>query len=217
MTKEECLARIYATGIIAVVRAKSMEQAWKIAEAVRIGGVDVIEITLTVPGAVDVIRDLAKTYSGGEIVIGAGTVLDSETARYSLLAGAEFIVGPAFNREVVSLCNRYRKLCMPGAMSVNEILTVMESGADVVKLFPGNILGPEYVKAVAGPLPEARLIPTGGVNLDNVDQWIKNGCFAVGVGSDLTAGAAKGDFALVTATARQFVEKVKLARMEKNA
>ena len=212
MTKEECLQRITRTGIIAVVRAESPEQALQITEAVRQGRVDIIEITLTVPGALNVIEKLAATYSKGEVLIGAGTVLDSETARAALLAGAEFIVSPGFNLETVKLCNRYRKLCMPGATTVTEIIMVMESGADVVKLFPGSLVGPDYVKAVKGPLPHVQIVPTGGVSLDNVDKWIKNGCIAVGVGGELTAGAKKGDFALVTATARQFVEKVKAAR-----
>lgn len=212
MEKEQCLQRIAGTGIVAVVRAEGPAQALKIAGAVRQGGVDVIEITMTVPGALEVIRELVEAYPGGEVLVGAGTVLDSETARAAMLAGAEYVVSPHFNPEVVRLCNRYRKVCMPGAMTVTEIVNAMEAGADVVKLFPGNILGPEFVKAVKGPLPHVRLIPTGGVSLDNVDRWIKNGCIAVGVGSDLTAGAGKGDFGLVTATAREFVEKIKAAR-----
>ncbi|MDA8441404.1 MAG: bifunctional 2-keto-4-hydroxyglutarate aldolase/2-keto-3-deoxy-6-phosphogluconate aldolase, partial [Peptococcaceae bacterium] len=131
MTKEECLQRIAATGIVAVVRAESPEQAMQITEAVRQGGVDIIEITMTVPGALDVIKQLAQVYASGEVIIGAGTVLDSETARAALLAGAEFIVSPGFNPQTIKLCNRYRKLSMPGAMTITEILTVLESGADV--------------------------------------------------------------------------------------
>lgn len=212
MTKEECLKRINDTGIVAVVRAESPEQTLKITEAVRQGGVDIIEITMTVPGALDVIHRLTSAYSNREVLIGAGTVLDSETARAALLAGAEFIVSPSLNLETVKLCNRYRKLCMPGAMTITEIVTVMESGADVVKLFPGSAVEPAYVKAIKGPLPHVQIIPTGGVSLDNVDQWIKNGCIAVGVGSELTAGAQKGDYTLVTTTAQQFVARIKAAR-----
>lgn len=212
MTKEECLKRINDTGIVAVVRAESPEQTLKITEAVRQGGVDIIEITMTVPGALDVIHRLTSAYSNSEVLIGAGTVLDSETARAALLAGAEFIVSPSLNLETVKLCNRYRKLCMPGAMTITEIVTVMESGADVVKLFPGSAVEPAYVKAIKGPLPHVQIIPTGGVSLDNVDQWIKNGCIAVGVGSELTAGAQKGDYTLVTTTAQQFVARIKAAR-----
>ena len=210
--KEQCLQRIIKTGVIAVIRAEGADQAIKIAEAVHLGGIDVIEITMTVPGAVEVIAQLTQAFSRDEIAIGAGTVLDSETARSAILAGAEYIVSPHLNSEVVKLCNRYQKLCMPGAMTITEIVTAMEIGADVVKLFPGNVLGPDYVKAVKGPLPQAKLIPTGGVNLDNVDQWIKNGCLAVGVGGKLTAGAAVGDYAKVTETAKSFVAAVKNAR-----
>ncbi|WP_088225926.1 bifunctional 2-keto-4-hydroxyglutarate aldolase/2-keto-3-deoxy-6-phosphogluconate aldolase [Desulfosporosinus sp. FKB] len=212
MTKEESLQRVINTGIVAVVRAENAEQAIRITEACRAGGIDIIEITMTVPGALAAIQELANTYRQGEIVLGAGTVLDSETARVCLLAGAEFIVSPSFNPEVVRLANRYRKLVMPGAQTITEMVTVMESGADVVKLFPGNAYGPAYVKAVKGPLPQVQIIPTGGVSLDNVGEWIKNGCLAVGVGSELTAGAKTGNYDLITSTARQFVEAISSAR-----
>lgn len=214
MKKEQCLHRIKTTGVVAVIRAERADEALRIAEAVRQGGVDIIEITMTVPGALEVIRELVKAYPDGEIVVGAGTVLDSETARMAMLAGAEYIVSPYFNPKVVQICNRYRKACMPGAMSIKEIVDAMEAGADVIKIFPGNVLGPGFVKAVKGPLPQAELLPSGGVSLDNVEQWIKNGCFAVSVGGELTAGARKGDFALVTATAQKFTEKVQTARKQ---
>ncbi len=207
------LQRIIDTGVVAVVRAGSPEEARKIAEAVRAGGVDIIEITLTVPGALDVIKDLKNAYPGEEILIGAGTVLDPETARLALLAGAEYIVSPILNLELVRLCNRYQKISMPGCMSINEIVQAMEAGADVIKLFPGSAFGPDMVKAIRGPLPQAVLLPTGGVSLENVQEWIKNGCIAVGVGGELTKGAEKGDYARVQEKARQFVEKVKAARL----
>lgn len=212
MTKEESIARIAQTGIIAVVRAESAQQAIRITEACLLGGVDIIEITMTVPGAVNVIQELANTYKREEILLGAGTVLDSETARTCLLAGADFIVSPAFNSEVVRLAHRYRKLIMPGAMTITEIITALESGADIIKLFPGSVFGPKYVKAVKGPLPQVQIIPTGGVSLDNVGEWIRNGCLAVGVGSELTGQAQKGDYEFVTSVARQFIEKIKAAR-----
>lgn len=214
MTKEECLSRITETGVVAVVRAESSEQALHITEACRLGGIDIIEITMTVPGALEVMQKLANTYQRGEVILGAGTVLDSETARACLLAGAEFIISPSFNSEVVRLANRYRKLVMPGAMTITEIITVMESGADIVKLFPGSAFGPAYVKAIKGPLPQAQVIPTGGVSLDNVQEWIRNGCLAVGVGSELTGGAKTGNYELIASTAKQFVEKVKLAKSQ---
>lgn len=215
MTKEECLSRITETGVVAVVRAESSEQALRITEACRLGGIDIIEITMTVPGALEVMQKLANTYYRGEVILGAGTVLDSETARACLLAGAEFIISPSFNSEVVRLANRYRKLVMPGAMTITEIITVMESGADIVKLFPGSAFGPAYVKAIKGPLPQAQVIPTGGVSLDNVQEWIRNGCLAVGVGSELTGGAKTGNYEQITSTAKQFVEKVKLAKSQR--
>lgn len=212
MTKHEQLQRIYDTGVIAVIRAGSPEEALKIANAVREGGVDLIEITFTVPGAIRVLESLAAAYPGGEVLLGAGTVLDAETARVALLAGAEFVVGPSLNPGVIRLCNRYRKIAMPGCMTVSEMASALELGADLIKLFPGSAFGPSFIKAVKGPLPQADIVPTGGVSLENVDQWIANGCYAVGAGGELTRGAASGDFKMVTATARQFVEKVKLAR-----
>jgi 2-dehydro-3-deoxyphosphogluconate aldolase/(4S)-4-hydroxy-2-oxoglutarate aldolase len=212
MEKLKVMQRIIDCGIVAVVRAESPEKALKIAEAVKAGGIESIEITMTVPGAIDVIKELKKAYPGGEILIGAGTVLDPETARAAMLAGAEFFVSPYFNPEMVRLCNRYQKVTMPGAMSIKEIVEVMESGADFVKFFPGSAFGPSMIKAIMGPLPYAPIIPTGGVSLDNVGEWIKAGCVAVGVGGELTKGAKKGDYKEVEETARKFVEAVKEAR-----
>jgi len=212
MKKLDVLNRMIDCGIVAVVRAESAEQALKIAEAVKRGGVEAIEITMTVPGAIDVIKELAKAYPNGEILIGAGTVLDSETARAAMLAGAEFIVSPYFDPGVVKLCNRYQKVSMPGAMSIKEVVEVMESGADIVKFFPGSAFGPSMIKAIMGPLPYAPIVPTGGVSLDNVAEWIKAGCIAVGVGGQLTKGAKSGDYALVEDTAKKFVEAIKAAR-----
>ena len=212
MKKLEVMKRIIDCGIVAVVRAESADQALKIAEAVKAGGLEAIEITMTVPGAIDVIKELAKAYTKGEILIGAGTVLDSETARAAMLAGAEFIVSPYFNPDLVRICNRYQKVSMPGAMSIKEVVEVMESGADFVKFFPGSGFGPSMIKAILGPLPYAPIVPTGGVSLDNVDKWIKAGCKAVGVGGELTKGAKKGDYKEVEETARKFVEAIRAAR-----
>jgi len=212
--KYNTLKRMLDNGVVAVVRAENAEQAIKIAEAVKNGGIESIEITLTVPGAIDVIKELKKAYPNNEVIIGAGTVLDSETARVALLAGAEYIVSPNLNLDVVRLCNRYQKICMPGAMTLKEIIEAMEAGADVIKLFPGNVFGPSMVKAIKGPLPYANIMPTGGVTISNVGDWIKAGCVAVGVGGELTAGAKTGDYALVTQTARAFIEAVRTARIE---
>ncbi|CEP67337.1 Aldolase-type TIM barrel [Moorella glycerini] len=212
MQKLKVMQRIIDCGIVAVVRAENPDQALKIAEAVKAGGVEAIEITLTVPGALEVIRELAATYRQGEILIGAGTVLDATTARLAILAGAEFLVSPCLDLEMVKTCNRYQKVCMAGAMSIREIVEVMEAGSDFVKFFPGSAFGPEMVKAIKGPLPQAPIIPTGGVSLENVGQWIKAGCEAVGVGGELTKGAKTGDYGLVEETARHFVAAIKAAR-----
>ena len=210
--KMQVFEKIIDKGIIAVIRANSPDQALNITEAVRRGGVDVIEITLTVPGAIKVIEELKNAFTKDEILLGAGTVLDPETARIAILAGAEYIVCPHLNKEVVELCNRYQKICMPGCVTVTEIVSALESGSDIVKLFPGNIFGPSMVKALKGPLPQAEFIPTGGVSIDNVNDWILNGCIAVGVGSELTGGAKTGNYELVTETAEEFVKKIAAAR-----
>jgi 2-dehydro-3-deoxyphosphogluconate aldolase/(4S)-4-hydroxy-2-oxoglutarate aldolase len=164
-----------------------------------------------VPGAAGVIEHLAKRRSA-EILLGAGTVLDPETARIAILAGGQFVVSPALNPETARLCNRYQVPYMPGASTIREVIEAMECGADIVKVFPGEILGPAFVKAVKGPLPQAQLMPTGGVSLENVAQWIHAGSVAIGVGGNLTAGAKTGDFASITHIARQFVEKIQEAR-----
>lgn len=212
MDKEQCLARIAKVGIIAVIRANSKQEALKLARAVQLGGIEAIEVTMTTPGALELIEHLAQANTDGRLIIGAGTVLDAETTRNVLLSGAEFVVSPALNLGMVQTCNRYRKLCMPGAMTLTEIIAAMESGADVVKIFPGSILGPGFIKAVKGPLPQAQLVPTGGVSLENVDQWIRNGCVAVGVGGELTKGAKEGNYEQITATALSFVEKIRTTR-----
>lgn len=212
MEKLDDLQRIVDRGIVAVVRAENAEKALAVAEAIKAGGIDIIEITLTVPGWMDVIRELARAYSGKEVLIGAGTVLGPETARTALLCGAEFVVSPHLNPETVRLCNRYQKVCIPGAMSVTEVVQAMECGADIVKVFPGSVLGVEFVKAVKAPLPQAPLLPTGGVSLDNVGAWLKAGCVAVGVGGELTKGAKTGNYARVTTTAEAFMERIREAR-----
>jgi 2-dehydro-3-deoxyphosphogluconate aldolase/(4S)-4-hydroxy-2-oxoglutarate aldolase len=211
ITKTEVLSKIVESGLVAVIRAEGPEQASRMAEACAQGGVAALEITFTVPGASKVIEHLAKEFRG-KILVGAGTVLDPETARIAFLAGAEFVVSPAVSAATARLCNRYRVPYMPGAATMGEVIEAMECGADIVKVFPGEILGPAFVKAVKGPLPQAQLMPTGGVGIENVVEWIKAGAVAVGVGGNLTAGAKTGDFASITALARQFVEKIKEAR-----
>jgi 2-dehydro-3-deoxyphosphogluconate aldolase/(4S)-4-hydroxy-2-oxoglutarate aldolase len=210
--KLKLLERLMVSGVVAVVRAENAEQAKKIADACIKGGIAAIEITFTVPGAAEVIKELAAIYKPAELILGAGTVLDAETARLAILAGAQYIVCPSLNVETVKLCNRYQIPCMPGAQTIREIVEAMEAGADIIKVFPGETLGPSFVKAVKGPLPQAPLMPTGGVSLDNVTEWIKAGCVAVGVGGNLTAGAKKGDYDSITEIGKQFVEKVRQAR-----
>ena len=210
--KMKSLQRIMDTGIIAVIRGDTVQKAVQTAEAVKEGGIDIIEITMTVPGAIDVLPELRQRFSEDEVVLGAGTVLDPETARLTLLAGAEFVVSPGLNPEVVKMCNRYQVLNMAGSMTVNEVINALEAGTDVVKFFPGNLFGPQVIKTLKGPLPQAEFIPTGGVNLDNVQEWLRFGCLAVGVGSDLTKGAEKEDYEEVTRNARAFREKIKEIR-----
>lgn len=215
MFKHEVVKRITDVGVVAVIRAKNAEEAIKISEACIEGGIPAIELTFTVPGAVDVIKALANKFKPEQLILGAGTVLDSETARLAILAGATYIVSPGFDLETAKLCNRYQIPYMPGCLTIKEMITAMEAGCDVIKLFPGDAFGPNYVKAVKGPLPQVNIMPTGGVSLDNIDTWIKNGVVAVGTGSSLTAPAAKGDFAGVAANAKAFVQAVAKARASK--
>jgi 2-dehydro-3-deoxyphosphogluconate aldolase / (4S)-4-hydroxy-2-oxoglutarate aldolase len=212
MMKLKVLGKIVDSGLVAVVRAESAEQAARIVEACAQGGVAAVEITFTVPGAANVIADLCRRFTGDQILVGAGTVLDPETARAAILSGAQFVVSPCLNLETARLCNRYQVPYMPGAGSVKEVVEAMECGADIVKVFPGETLGPAFVKAVRGPLPYASLMPTGGVALENVGEWIQAGCIAVGVGGYLTAGAKKGDFQSITELARQFIARIRQAR-----
>ncbi len=213
MDKEKVLKRIRECGLVAVVRADDADQALRISEACMKGGVAAIELTYTVPGVTKIIERLAAEYKGSEdFIIGAGTVLDEETARIAILAGAQYVVSPYFRPEMVKLCNRYRVPVMAGAMTIKEAAEVMESGGDIIKIFPGELFGPKIIKAILGPLPHARMMPTGGVTLENAADWIQAGAVAVGVGSGLTGGAKTGDYASITSTAIRFIEAIKRAR-----
>lgn len=212
MDKELVLTQICDSGVVAVVRAETGEQAKRIADACLEGGVPAIELTFTVPMAHKVIEELAKEYKNGEMILGAGTVMDSETARIAILSGAQYIVSPYFNADTVRLCNRYRIPCMPGAMTIKEVVEAMESGADIIKVFPGEAFGPKIIKAIKGPIPYAKMMPTGGVDIGNVGEWIKAGAAAVGAGSALTGGAKTGDYKAITVLAKEFIAKVKEAR-----
>lgn len=215
MDKERVLQIIQECGVVAVVRAKSSEEALGIAEACRAGGVLGIEITFTVPGADQIIRTLTQKYKPEEMLVGAGTVMDPETARAAIMAGANYVVSPCLNVETVKLCNRYRVACMPGAMTVKEAVECMEAGADIVKIFPASLFGPKIIKAFLGPLPQMKMMPTGGVSPENCAEWIAAGAVAVGAGGELTAGAKTGDFDAVTRVAAEMVANVKAAREAK--
>ncbi|MDI9482402.1 MAG: bifunctional 2-keto-4-hydroxyglutarate aldolase/2-keto-3-deoxy-6-phosphogluconate aldolase [Bacillota bacterium] len=213
MKKEQVIARIRETGLVAVIRAENEDKAVRITEACLKGGVAAIEITFTVPGAHKVIESLANRFSNEQIILGAGTVLDPETARIAILSGASYIVSPSLNLDTVKLCNRYRIACMPGAMTIREVIECLESGADIIKIFPGELFGPKIIKSIKGPVPQAELMPTGGVTVDNAAEWIKAGAVALGAGSSLTAGAKTGDYDKITETAKLFIERIKQARM----
>lgn len=212
MNKQDILKKIESSGLVAVVRAESGEQAARIAEACIAGGVAAIEITYTVPGAGAIIEELTRRYKPEDIIVGAGTVLDAITARESILLGAQYVVSPCFDLETVRLCQTYQVPVMPGAMTIREMVDVMRSGADWIKLFPGDLLGPAMIKAVHGPLPQARIMPTGGVRVDNAAEWIKAGAVALGAGSALTGGAKTGDYDAITEKARAFICEIKKAR-----
>ena len=214
MTKSEIVKRIVETGLIPVVRAGSADEALRAIDAIKEGGVSVLEITMTVPGAVRAIEEVVNRY-GSEAIVGAGTVLDAETARACILAGAQFIVSPTVNHDTIACCRRYSIPVLPGALTPSEVLDAWTSGADFVKVFPANALGgASYIKSLKAPLPQVELVPTGGVSLKTAADFIKAGSSALGVGADLVDIAAlrEGRSGLITERARQFVEIVKEAR-----
>lgn len=213
MQKEDQIRLISESGVIAIVRFDRSEELVEVARAVRAGGVRAIEFTMTTPNALDIIAQAVREF-GDEVLLGAGTVLDAETARAAILAGAEFIVAPTLNPKVIEVAHRYSKTVIPGAFTPTEILTAWECGADFVKVFPAEFGGPAYIKAVRAPLPQIRLIPVGGVSLETVEDFIRAGCAAVAVGSHLVKKSAivARNFTELTELARQFVEAVNRAR-----
>ena len=214
MDKEKIITRIQDCGIVAVVRAESVDKAIRITDACIEGGVAAIELTFTVPHADKLIEAMRAKYNSGEIIIGAGTVMDAATARIAILAGAEYIVSPYFDPETVKCCNRYGIPSMPGIYTPTEAVHAMECGADVLKVFPGDIAGPRFIKDIHGPIPNAVMMPSGGVDVDNVKEWIKAGAVACGAGSSLIAGAKTGDYDKITETGKLFVQRIKEAREE---
>ena len=215
MKKEQVLAKMKEDCLVAIVRAKDLEQGEKVVDAIIAGGINFIEITMTMDegNPVEFIAKMAEKYRDNkDVVIGAGTVLDPETARAVILAGANYVVSPGLNADTIRMCNRYRVPMLPGVMTPTEAITALECGCDVIKIFPGNIMGPAAISSFKGPLPQGEFMPSGGVDVDNVDKWIKAGAYAVGTGSSLTKGAKTGDFAAVTAKAQEFVKAVAAAR-----
>jgi len=214
MNREEILQKIREVGLVPVLRAPSSDAAIAAAAAIESGGVPVLEITMTVPGAIEVIRAVVKS-SQGRVLVGAGTVLDPETARACILAGAEFIVSPSLNVKTIELCRRYSVPVIPGALTPTEIVTAWQAGADVVKVFPCSAVGgPKYLAALKGPLPQIDLIPTGGVSLSTAAEFLAAGALALGVGGDLVDLKAlkSGKPELITENARKYVAVVKQAR-----
>jgi 2-dehydro-3-deoxyphosphogluconate aldolase/(4S)-4-hydroxy-2-oxoglutarate aldolase len=213
MSRELQLRRVLDCGIVAVVRAPSGNRLVEVASALAEGGVTVIEITMTVPDALDVVRHV-RARLGDSVLLGAGTVLDPETARAALLAGAEFLVAPTVNPDVIRLCRRYDKLVMPGAFTPTEVLTAWEAGADIVKVFPADVVGPLYFKALRGPLPQIRLMPTGGVDLTTAADFLNAGACCLGIGGQLVEpkAVASGDFDRIRSLAKQYVSIVQQAR-----
>lgn len=212
MSKEKIISNILDSGLVAIVRADSAQKALRVADACMEGGVVALEVAFTTPGTHKIIEELSTRYAHSGLIVGAGTVLDPETARIAILSGAQFMVTPALNPDVVRLCNRYRFPIMPGCMTVRECLEALELGVDIIKLFPGELLGPKAVKAICAPLPQANLMPTGGVSADNVGEWIAAGAAAVAVGGSLTAGAQTGDYASITAYAKLLLQNIRQAR-----
>jgi 2-dehydro-3-deoxyphosphogluconate aldolase/(4S)-4-hydroxy-2-oxoglutarate aldolase len=216
MSKESQLRHVLDCGIVAVVRAPDGRQLVEVARALADGGVSVVEITMTVPGALDVVREVRQAL-GDRLLLGAGTILDPETARAALLAGAEYLVAPTVNLDVIRLCQRYDKLVMPGAFTPTEILAAWEAGADIIKVFPAEVVGPAFFKAVRGPLPQVRLMPTGGVDLTTAADFLRAGACCLGVGSQLVEpkAVAERDFDRIRELARQYAGIVKQFRASK--
>ncbi len=213
MTRLENLQRVLDCGLVAIIRAPNGDQLVEVAEALLEGGIDVIEVTFTVPGVLDIISRVRDAL-GDRILLGAGTVLDTESARAALLAGAEFLVTPTVNTDVIEMCNRYDKVIMPGGFTPTEVVTAWEAGADIVKVFPADIGGPKHLKALKGPFPQIRLLPTGGVDLETLPDFVAAGACAVGLGSALVEkqALANRDMDRIRDLASQYVAQMKSAR-----
>lgn len=218
MSVADPLRRVLQTGIVAIIRAPSGELLADVAEALLAGGIDVMEVTFTIPGAIRVLEQVSSRL-GDRVLLGAGTVLDTETARAAILSGAEFIVSPSTNIEVIGVCKRYSKLSMPGAFTPTEVIAAWQAGADIVKIFPSDVHGPKYLKALRGPYPQVRMMPTGGVTLETAADFLKAGACALGVGGSLVEARALADrdLARIETMSRKFVDAVRQARESPHA
>jgi len=205
--------RVTDCGVIAVLRAKSSAELIDVSNALYAGGVTAIEVTMTTPGALDVIK-VVSAELGGKVVVGVGSVLDPETARAAILAGADYVVAPTLNEAVVRITKRYGKVCIPGAFTPTEVLRAWDSGADAVKVFPTSSVGPQYIKDLKGPLPQIPLVPTGGVSVETCGDFIRAGAIAVGAGSALVSSqaVAADNWPAITDTAKRMVDEVRKAR-----
>jgi 2-dehydro-3-deoxyphosphogluconate aldolase/(4S)-4-hydroxy-2-oxoglutarate aldolase len=211
--RQAVVAAVEAAGVVAVIRLKEPEKLRAVIDAIAEGGVRALEVTMTVPGAVDLIRSLAPTLPAG-FLLGAGTVLDADTAWRVIDAGAQFVVSPVFRRATIAACHERDVPAMPGCFTPTEILEAWDAGADIVKVFPATALGPTFFKDVHGPLPQVKLMPTGGVSLDNAGDWIRAGAVAVGVGTALldAKAIAAGEYGVLRANAQRIVANVRGAR-----
>lgn len=207
MKKVRILEKLGKAGIVAVVRGKSQEECYKTSVACIKGGISAIEVTFTAPRADKVIERLISEYTESDVIIGAGTVLDSITARMAIMSGAQFVVSPSFDKEVALLCNTYQVPYMPGCMTVTECQEALKYGSDIIKVFPGNVLGREFISAVKGPLPYINIMPTGGVDLSNMHEWFELGVIAVGIGSNLTKSAEIGDYQSVEENCKKYYQE----------
>ncbi|MEH7273407.1 bifunctional 4-hydroxy-2-oxoglutarate aldolase/2-dehydro-3-deoxy-phosphogluconate aldolase [Neobacillus vireti] len=214
MKKTNILLKIEKCGVIAVLRSGTKEESLKTIDALVNGGMTGLEVTFSIPQAEEVIRETVSKYNdNSSIVVGAGTVLDAMTARIAIMAGAEFVVSPMFDSEIAEICNLYQIPYLPGCMTITEIKTALRSGVDIIKLFLASTYEPSFVDAVKGPLPQVNIMPTGGINLNNMEQWLSKGCVAVGVGGNLLAPAKTGDYDQITKLAKQYMDKYNELKM----
>lgn len=211
MSKALTLSAIADAKVVAVIRGDSAKEAIAITKAVLEGGINIIELTYTTPN----VQVALETFQNSEAIVGAGTVLDPQTARHAILHGAKFIVGPHLNEEVAKICNRYTIPYFPGCMTIQEIVSALECGCELIKLFPANHFNPSFIKSVKGPLPHVKIMPTGGINADNINQWLDAGAIAAGIGNDLNKAYASGGYQAVVQESKKYVVSTQSLRWDK--